>query len=534
MFGLTEDIRPLLRQLSLAGEPAVLATLIEAQGGSPRGLGAQMLLGRDEVAGYLSGGCVEPDIARRAQEVILSGAPRRLVYGHGGPIDLPLPCGGRIEVLLERLETDKEPARGLLRAEQARLPALWLTDGREQACLMPGEAAPPHLAQAAAAAMAGPPCGQAGTWIFRRFDPVLRLVVVGADPPALAMATLGAQCGLETFLVRPNGPERPPPIGGLTYHRGPAIEALGRIDPDRWTAVIAATHQAEIDDQVLALALASPAFYVGVLGSRRKIEERNRRLRAQGLGDADLARLRAPLGLPLRGKSPWTIALSTISQMVSDLHELQERHGWRCPSTREDQRLDAVVLAAGQASRFGGDKLLAPFGKGVVLDGALRTAFGLGGVVHLVVPPDDRRLTDAGARLAGSLGRASDLHIIRAYDHVEGLAGSLRAAVRAGTDADGLIVLLGDMPSLPTDAAARVGAALRDGAVAAALSQGGQRGHPVGFSRPLFAELLCLNGDRGAGRLLDKLGEALVLIESDAPGLFDDIDTPSDLARLAG
>ena len=99
-FGLEDDIRPALARLAAAGQPAVLATLYAAQGGSPRGVGAQMLFGPDEVTGYLSGGCVEADVAIHAEAVLASGEPRRLLYGVGGPADVRLPCGGSIEVLL--------------------------------------------------------------------------------------------------------------------------------------------------------------------------------------------------------------------------------------------------------------------------------------------------------------------------------------------------------------------------------------------------------------------------------------------------
>ncbi|MDB5440615.1 MAG: xanthine dehydrogenase, partial [Caulobacteraceae bacterium] len=445
MFGLAEDIRPLLARLARTAEAAVLATLVQARGGSPRGLGAQMLLGSGEVSGYLSGGCIEADIAHQARAVLESGRARRIVYGQGGAVDLKLPCGGRIEVLLERLDTGGEAVRRLLLAYEVRLPCLWITDGQQQTCLLPGEAAPAGLEPAVRLA-ADSLCGEAGELVFRRFDPRHRLVVAGADPPALAMARLGVECGLETTLLRANGPVAPPPIQGLGYLRGPIAGELGRLGLDPWTCVIAATHTAEIDDQVLCLALSSTAAYVGVLGSTRKIEERNARLRDLEVEQTALDRLRAPIGFALGGKSPWTIGLATIAQLVGELNLAEARQGWVQPPPVGRRDIEAVVLAAGAARRFGGGKLLAPLGDGIVLDGALKAAFALGGRVHLVVAPQDEALIAAARRTARGLGQEGDLSIVRAYDHAEGLAGSLRAGVRAASTADAIMLYLGDMP----------------------------------------------------------------------------------------
>ena len=214
-FGLDDDVRPQLESLMADGKPAVLATLSAAEGGSPRGVGTQMLFGDGVVTGYLSGGCVEADVALHAEAVMAGGQPRRLVYGRGGPADVRLPCGGRIEVLLERLSPDDPVVRRLIDLQRRRIPALWLTNGVDRACLAPGEDPPPlpeTLQVAFRMARQGGVCGGDGEVLFRRFDPRPRLIVIGADPPALAIAALGIQVGFSTTLVRPKGPSAPPPV----------------------------------------------------------------------------------------------------------------------------------------------------------------------------------------------------------------------------------------------------------------------------------------------------------------------------------
>jgi xanthine dehydrogenase accessory factor len=533
LFGLQDDVRAALAALG-ADVPAVLVTLVAARGGSPRELGAQMLITAGEVAGYVSGGCVEADVARHARTLLDNeAASTRLVYGDGGPMDVRLPCGGRIELLLERLGPGDEAAGRLLLAFRTRVPALWLTDGERRCCLFPGEVAPEGFETAFDAAVAGGVCGEAnGVW-FRRHDPGPRLAVVGADPPALAISALGAQAGLETTLIRPKGPTAPPPVDRVAYLRDDPVTGLARLGVDRWTAVAAASHDPALDDPTVLSALEAGAGYVGVLGSRNKIEGRLARLAQAGLDPEQLARLHAPIGLPIGGKSPWHIGAAALAEIIHVLNRARSETAWLRPLVAgTTPRLDAVVLAAGSASRFGGGKLLAPLGDGIVLDAALTAAFAAPTErVTLVVGAQGDRVAAAARVLAGRLGESDRLRIVLAPDHALGLSSSLKAGVRACAEADGVLVFLGDMPRIPPSASAGVAASLAAGAPAAATFAAGMRGHPVGLSRPLFAKVLALEGDVGAGALLDSLGSALALTPVDEMTLSD-VDTPEDLRAL--
>jgi xanthine dehydrogenase accessory factor len=303
-------MRPAMRAMVSAATPSALATLHTVHGSGPRPPGAQMLLSAGHAAGFLSGGCIESDVAIHAAATIADGAPRQLVYGEGGPWpDIRLLCGARIEILVERLLPGDHAITALLRAADARQPAIWITDGRTRRV----EAAPHEAGAVPACEM------QASPFQLRRlYQPAPRLVVVGADPTALAIASLGAQSGFETTLVRPKGPIASPPLAGVSYSRADAGEALAEIRPDRWTAVAIATHDWEIDHDALLAALPSEAGYVGVLGARRRLPERLSRLRAAGLDEAVTERLHGPIGLDLGGKSPWEVAVSVIAQIVGE------------------------------------------------------------------------------------------------------------------------------------------------------------------------------------------------------------------------
>jgi xanthine dehydrogenase accessory factor len=320
-FGLQDDVRPNLFAGLDAGRACALATLFAVEGGAPRGVGAQMLWDDGALTGFLSGGCVEADVARQAAAAASDGAPRRLVYGQGGPADVRLPCGSRIEVLVERIVPDQPAAHALRRLTDARRPALWLSDGELSACLGTDEptASLPRVLARAAAGVAGP-CGAAHApfALVRAYRPALRLVVVGADPIALAVLRFAGQMGIETVLIRPKGPATGPSVPAVRYLRGAPAEALAGVAPDRWTAIAVLSHEAEAEHEALLAALGSEAGYVGALGSRRRIPEREARLRAAGVAEADIGRLRAPIGLAIGGKSPWEIAVAIIAEIVAE------------------------------------------------------------------------------------------------------------------------------------------------------------------------------------------------------------------------
>ncbi len=319
-FGLQDDIRPALAQAMAAGRPAILATLYDVLGGAPRGVGAQMLFDGQTMTGFLSGGCIEADVALHAQAVMADGAARRIVYGEGGPVDIRLACGSRIDLLLERVAPEDKAAAALLALAAARRPALWLTDGRLRAvCADDDLAALPAPFRAAAAAARTGPCGHVNApfAVYRAYRPPLRLIVLGGDPIALAVVRLAADMGVETVLIRPKGPMAAP-FPAVRYLRGPMDQALTACGADPWTAIAILTHDADQEHEALTAALATDAGYVGALGSRRRIPERNARLHAAGVSTAATDRVHAPIGLPIGGKSPWEIAVSIIAEIVAE------------------------------------------------------------------------------------------------------------------------------------------------------------------------------------------------------------------------
>ena len=300
-----DDIREALLAAPVLPDRFAIATLVAVDGSAPRDVGAQMIVTETEHWGFLSGGCIEDDVARHARTALAEGAPRLLRYGEGSPwIDIRLACGSGISVLVEPVAAHEAAVAALLEGWRARHAVLWSSDGVTRRAKAAGEA-------------------PADAWDGARytclFVPPLRLVLIGEDGATLSAAALAQAMGWQVALVTPGGPETAP-LPGIAYHRGPPAKALAAIGIDRWTAIAVLSHDREDDERGLAAALASEAFHVGAIGARARLEGRIARLRAHGVSEAQLARLRAPIGLYGFGKAPREVALSVIAEVAQAFH----------------------------------------------------------------------------------------------------------------------------------------------------------------------------------------------------------------------
>ena len=161
-------------------------------------------------------------------------------------------------------------------------------------------------------------------WTARvAFAPRQRLMVVGSDPFACAIATMGLGLGWEVTVIGSPGAYEFP-AGLLTLSDSPT-QAFAEYRPDRWTAIAVTLHDADAEVEALVPALRSGAGYVGAMGSRSRLVERRERLQAAGLDPWTVARLRAPIGLALGGRSPGEVALSVAAEIVQVAHGREER-----------------------------------------------------------------------------------------------------------------------------------------------------------------------------------------------------------------
>lgn len=201
-------------------------------------------------------------------------------------------------------------------------------------------------------------------------------------------------------------------------------------------------------------------------------------------------------------------------------------------AARNQATWSAIVLAAGAGRRFGGRKLLAPYGGGVLLEGALAAAFSSPAeVIILVTGSDADEIAKVSRAFAERQGQSARLRIVHAAAHAEGMGASLRAGAEAlPADTAGAFVLLGDMPRVPAALFPRLVEAVKAGAAAAAPICEGRRGHPVLFGAERLDLLRQAAGDEGARTALAGLGPRLALIKTDDDGVLFDVDRPEDLA----
>jgi molybdenum cofactor cytidylyltransferase len=198
------------------------------------------------------------------------------------------------------------------------------------------------------------------------------------------------------------------------------------------------------------------------------------------------------------------------------------------------------VLAAGASRRFGSDKLLHPLTRrGVTLPLAAHSLLPwleTFGDITVIIRPGAEKFCSAietalGMSKPGEI-ESAPIRWIECADAAQGMASSLVCGVRANRDAAGWLIGLADMPAIPMSAIAGVRDALSAGAALAAPSRAGRRGHPVGFASHYCDELLALQGDNGARRLLERDISSVVEIRIDDAGIFADIDVPGDLRHL--
>lgn len=189
------------------------------------------------------------------------------------------------------------------------------------------------------------------------------------------------------------------------------------------------------------------------------------------------------------------------------------------------QPIVGILLAAGSGTRFGGGKLMHPLEDGIAI--AVHAARNLQAAdlgVDAVLRPGDFPLAD--------LLEQEGCHVKFCAESVQGMGHTLAYGVSGARDASGWIVALADMPQVRPATIRKVTDALAGGALIAAPIYRGERGHPVGFSAALRAQLSALSGDNGARSILQQHRDAIVLIECDDPGVVLDIDEKADLNRV--
>ncbi|HEC34620.1 MAG TPA: XdhC/CoxI family protein [Chloroflexi bacterium] len=326
-------MRELLTDLTrwlTSGVPIALATVIWAEGPSLRPVGSHMAVsGSGQIAGSVSGGCVEGAVFQEVQEVLSGGPPKRLRYTtvDEDGWEVGLPCGGTIEVYLEPLAPAHERLLVAIKADETvalvtRLDGgghlLAWPDGR-----MEGDTT---LAPEVKGAFPGPQAERRsypdGDRFVQVFIPPPTITVVGAVHLAQPLVRLAQVLGFRVRVVDGRRlfatRERFPTVDELVVAW--PQEALGsdRLRPQ--DAVVILSHDPKFDLPALETALRSPVGYIGLLGSRTTQAKRRAALAERGFTEEEMARIHGPVGLDLGGREPGEIGLAILAEIVATRH----------------------------------------------------------------------------------------------------------------------------------------------------------------------------------------------------------------------
>jgi xanthine dehydrogenase accessory factor len=290
------------------GRRVAVATVVATRRSSPRPIGSKLVVSESgELAGSVSGGCVESDVVLAAQEVLAGGEPRLLTYGITDEMafGIGLPCGGEIDVFVEELTEGERPdvtltvVAGDGVGERLHDPEL------EQEARRRGRSHVIALEERTVFAdVAAPPT---------------RLFVYGAVDTAEALCRAAKLLGWRTVVADARAsfatPERIPSADELLVLW--PDEALAHVQPDLGTAVVVLTHDDKFDLPLIRAALAGDAFYIGWIGSRRNQERRRGLLLEEGLTDDELDRISGPAGLDIGADTPAETAISMLGEMLA-------------------------------------------------------------------------------------------------------------------------------------------------------------------------------------------------------------------------
>ncbi|MDO8985607.1 XdhC family protein [Cypionkella sp.] len=301
------------------GKAAALATVVETWGSAPRRTGSQMAVSAlGEMVGSVSGGCVEGSVVLEAMEAIATGVPRLLSYGVADEtaFSAGLACGGTIRVLVEPVAPMLGLLEDLVVARAARRAVGYVVDLGDWSRRLV------ELGQDAAVDLrlrADKAGVEEGRFILP-CNPPLRLVVVGAVHVAQPLVAMARLAGYDPILVDPRQSfataARFPGEVILEQWPDAALRGLGL---DGRTAVVTLTHDPKLDDPAIEVALRSGCFYLGCLGSRKTHAARVGRLIAAGFSEAEIGRIRAPVGLAIGAQGPGEIAVSILAEMTAVL-----------------------------------------------------------------------------------------------------------------------------------------------------------------------------------------------------------------------
>lgn len=305
-----EDVLAPMQRWHAAGQRVALVTLVGVEGGAPRQPGAQMAVAEDgRYAGYLSGGCLEDSVVLEAKAVMAAGQNRLVRYGKGSPyVDIRLPCGSGLDLYFDQTITAEQLAAMAAHRAHRRSFVLETDIATHRSSVLTGSARAAFSASR-----------RIGDVFERTYTPPLQLLLLGSGPGLVAIATLAEALGIGSKILTTDTATRT--NLGLAGRRALIDERTLTATIaafDAATAAVLVFHEHERELDLLAAILETDCFYVGALGNHAIHRERRAALAARGITDANLDRIRAPIGSIPGAKSKATLAIGVLAELMTE------------------------------------------------------------------------------------------------------------------------------------------------------------------------------------------------------------------------
>ena len=289
------------------GRAVWLVTVIETWGSAPRPPGALLAMRDDgQVAGSVSGGCVEDDLIERVRKGERVATPSLIVYGVSKEeaARFGLPCGGNLRLVQEPLQDTAWIDEVLERTTRHELVARTVDLDTGAVTVEP--------------ARRGEAFAFDGRTMRALYGPRWRMLVIGAGQLSRSLAQMALGLDFEVVVCDPREEYHLSwDVPGTTFSTAMPDDLAIELQLDPHTAVVAVTHDPKLDDLVLLEALKSPAFYIGALGSRGNTAKRKERLALFDLSAAEIERLHGPIGLDIGSRTPAEIAVAILAEVVA-------------------------------------------------------------------------------------------------------------------------------------------------------------------------------------------------------------------------
>lgn len=315
----TDDIEVLEGALSWlqSGHQVALATVIRTWGSSPRPPGSLLAMNdAGQFIGSVSGGCVEESLLARYRDGELAGpTPTMVDFGvdRQQASRMGLPCGGRLEVLIEQLSGPESIAPLLEQLRDGELVTRRVNLATGEVELQPGDGSTEFQLSEIAVA--------------KTFGPGWQLLLIGDGQLARHLASMALHLDYRVTICDPRENFAPlTPLAEVHYSRLMPDDVVQALSDQARTAIVTLAHDPRQDDLGLSAALESQAFYIGALGSNRSAQARRERLASLGYSAQQLARIHGPAGLHIGSKRPAEIAVSILAQITAIRNGIEQQN----------------------------------------------------------------------------------------------------------------------------------------------------------------------------------------------------------------